>query len=55
MKNSNVYEEGSVFIVKNGKIEVIDKPKTGFGKTIIHWQNGKATSQEIIYTKKFNK
>lgn len=50
--NTNLLEEGSVLIVINGKIEKIDKPESGFGKTIIHWQDGKPVTQEIIYTKK---
>lgn len=48
-------KEGSIYIVRNGIIELIDKPESGFGKTIIHWQDGKPITQEVSYTKKLNK
>lgn len=48
-------ENNSIYIVKNGIMNVIDKPESGFGKTIIHWQDGKPITQEVVYTKKLNK
>lgn len=43
-------KENTVYIVSDGKLKPLDKPKTGFGKTIIHWQDGKITLTEINYT-----
>lgn len=43
-------EENTVYIVKNGKLSPVDKPKTGFGKSVIHWQDNKVVSMEISYT-----
>lgn len=45
--------ENSIYIVRNGKIELVDKPEGGYGKTIIHWQDGKPILQEVHYTKQF--
>lgn len=45
--------DNSIYIDRNGIIEPIEKPSTGFGKTIIHWQDGKPVSQEVTYTKLF--
>lgn len=42
--------ENTVYIVKDGKLKPMDKPKTGYGKTIIHWQDGKITYTEVSYT-----
>lgn len=43
-------KENTVYLFKDGKLEAIDKPKTGFGKTIINWQDNKPVSMEISYT-----
>lgn len=43
-------QENTVYIFRNGQLEAIDKPKTGFGKTVIHWQDHKVVSMEINYT-----
>ena len=44
--------EDAVYRVKNGQIEKVDKPGDGFGKQVIHWQDGKPIRCEISYTKK---
>lgn len=46
----NQLKEGNVYVVKDGKLNPVDKPKTGFGKTIFHWQDGKIVNKEITYT-----
>lgn len=46
----NQLKENTVYIVKDGELVELDKPKTGFGKTIIHWQNDKVVNKEITYT-----
>ncbi len=47
---NNKLTENDVYIVKDGKLELVDRPKTGFGKTIINWQDNKPVSLEISYT-----
>lgn len=42
--------ENSIYIVKEGKLVPVEKPKTGFGKSIINWQDNKVVSMEISYT-----
>lgn len=54
MVNDTELRENAIYIVKQGKLELVEKPKTGFGKTIIHWQDGHPITQEIRYTKKIN-
>lgn len=49
MSNSEL-KENTVYIVNKGKLEPVDKPKTGFGKTVINWQDNKVVSMEISYT-----
>lgn len=44
--------ENAVYKVRDGKLEKVDVPGDGFGKQIIHWQNGKPIHYEVIYTKK---
>ena len=43
-------KEGHIYVVKDGQLEQIEQPRTGFGKTTIHWQDGKPVSLEISYT-----
>lgn len=52
--NQTKLQENNVYICINGRLELVDKPVTGFGKTVIHWQNNKPISQEIMYTKRMN-
>ena len=47
---NNNLKENTVYVVRDGKLKQMDKPKTGFGKTIIHWQDDKIVSTEINYT-----
>ena len=48
--SSNELNEGQIYIVRSGKLEPVEKPRTGFGKTTIHWQDNKPVSMEISYT-----
>ena len=43
-------KEGHIYVVKDGQLEQIEQPRTGFGKTTIHWQDGKPVYLEISYT-----
>ena len=52
--NQTTLQENNVYIYRNGLLELVDKPATGFGKTVIHWQDNKPISQEIMYTKRMN-
>lgn len=45
-------EEDAVYQVKDGKLEKIATPPTGYGKQVILWQNGKISHCEISYTEK---
>ncbi|MES1046327.1 DUF3954 domain-containing protein [Bacillus sp. Gen3] len=33
--------KNATYIVKDGKIEIVPTPPTGYGKQIINWQGGK--------------
>ncbi|WP_096269489.1 DUF3954 domain-containing protein [Paucisalibacillus globulus] len=44
-------EEEALYRVKNGKLEKLDKPITGFGEVIQKWQDGKLGRYEVKYTK----
>ncbi|MGJ9381789.1 DUF3954 domain-containing protein [Salipaludibacillus sp. CF4.18] len=44
--------ENNTYIVKEGRIEVVDALPQGFGKQIISWQNGKPVHTDISYSKK---
>jgi hypothetical protein len=48
--SSKELHEGQVYVVKDGNLEPLEKPRTGFGKTTINWQDGKPVSMEISYT-----
>ncbi len=52
MKATIDLKEDAVYIVKEGKLEQVDKPGEGFGKQVITWQNGKPTHYEVSYTKR---
>jgi len=43
-------KDGEVYVVKNGDLEPVDKPLSGFGKTTINWQDGKPVGYEVSYT-----
>ncbi len=45
-------KENAVYRVIDGKIEKIDVPGEGFGKQIIHWQDGKPIRYDISYSKR---
>lgn len=44
--------ENAVYKVVDGKLEKIDTPGEGFGKQVIHWQDGKPVHYEVNYTKR---
>lgn len=44
-------KENAVYRVKDGVLEKVDVPGDGFGKQIIHWQDGKPIHYEVNYTK----
>lgn len=48
----NATQEVQLIINKTGQKYSISKPKTGFGKTIITWQDGKPIHVETSYTEK---
>lgn len=41
-----------LYLVKNGKIEVIERPSSGYGKQSVLWQNGEPVNIEVNQTKK---
>lgn len=41
-----------VYVVCNRKKELIDPPKTGYGKQVVNWYDGKPTISEVTYTQK---
>lgn len=47
----NLNEDG-IYRVKNGKLQEVKKPESGFGKQTITWQQGKITNVEVTYTEK---
>jgi len=49
----NQLKENTVYVVQDGKLIEMDKPKSGFGKTILHWQEDKIVNTEIHYTTKY--
>lgn len=44
--------ENAVYWVKDGQLEKIPFPPTGFGKQVITWQNNKPEVWELSYTGK---
>lgn len=45
-------QKDEVYRIKDGRKLKVDNPKSGFGKQIITWQNGKITNVEVSYTEK---
>lgn len=43
--------EDAVYRVKEGELEKLDKPATGFGEVVLKWQDGKLGRYEVKYTK----
>ncbi|GAQ18017.1 phage protein [Oceanobacillus picturae] len=43
--------EDAVYRVKDGKLERLDKPPSGFGEVIQKWQDGKLGRYEVTYMK----
>lgn len=44
--------ENAVYRVKDGTLEKLDTPSSGYGKQVINWQNGKPIYYEVSYTRK---
>lgn len=44
--------ENAVYRVKDGTIEKIDSPPTGFGEQVIFWQDNKPNVWKLSYTGK---
>lgn len=44
-------DEDALFRVKNGKLEKLDKPVSGFGEVVQKWEAGKLGRYEVKYTK----
>jgi hypothetical protein len=42
--------EDAVYIVSNKKLKQLDKPKSGYGKQTITWQNHVLGTAEVSYT-----
>lgn len=44
--------KNGVFIIKDGKMELLETPPQGHGKQTITWANGKPINIENYFTKK---
>ncbi|WP_156290769.1 DUF3954 domain-containing protein [Oceanobacillus salinisoli] len=44
-------EEEALYRVKNGQLEKMDKPASGFGEVVQKWEDGKLGRYEVKYTK----
>ena len=44
--------EDAVYVVKEGKLQRIPKPDSGYGETSITWQHGKIHAKKVSYTVK---
>lgn len=45
-------KEDAIYRVKNGQLEKVVSPQSGFGKQVITWQNGRITNCEVSFTVK---
>ncbi|MGG3800442.1 DUF3954 domain-containing protein [Metabacillus fastidiosus] len=45
--------KNATYIVKDGKLETVPIPPTGYGKQIINWQAGKPCNGELSSSFKF--
>lgn len=52
MDNKKLLQTDAVLVVKNGQLNTIEAPKTGYGKTVICWENGKPTRVEHQFSEK---
>lgn len=43
--------EDALYRVKEGKLEKMDKPASGFGEVVQKWQDNKLGRYEVKYTK----
>lgn len=44
--------ENATYVVKDGKIERLEDPQSGYGKQTVLWQNGKPVVIEVNCSKK---
>ena len=44
-------DEDALYRVKQGQLEKLDKPASGFGEVVQKWQDGKLGRYEVKYTK----
>lgn len=57
MKNTTTsinLDENGVYIVKDGQLEKMDPPPTGYGRQTIIWQNDIPIRIESTYSKQLN-
>lgn len=52
MKKEIPLTENAIYRVIDGRLDKLDKPKEGFGKQVITWQDDKPLRYEVSYTKK---
>lgn len=52
MEKQPEFKDDTVYICRNGNLEEVEKPHTGFGKLQVNWNDGKITYYESSYTKK---
>lgn len=45
--------ENAVYVVCQGKLQIVDTPPTGYGQQVINWYDSKPTIGEITYKQKF--
>lgn len=44
-------QKNALYVVKDGKIKLIEAPPTGFGKQTVCWQNGSPTHVDYSYSR----
>jgi hypothetical protein len=44
----------ALYIVRDGVLHEVDKPPTGFGKQIVHWEDGKPKRYEVNFSKQMD-
>ena len=46
------FKDHTVYISKNGKLDEVKPPETGYGNLYVNWADGEITHFEASYTKK---
>lgn len=49
-----ILNKNAIYVVKDGKMETIEAPSSGFGKQTVCWQDGKPTHIEYNYSKRID-